>query len=301
MNETKSEPWFKRFESNDFSQYGEDGILAEILSKIDIPSNFVVECGALNGIKDSCSRNLLLNGWKGLMIEGDITAFEKLEKNYASMPEVKCINRFISFEGEDNIEKIFKENHLPLDFGVFVLDIDGNEYHIWEVMNTYVPKIMIVEFNQTIPNDIDFVQPRNMAIQQGSSLRSITRLASSKGYQLVAVTVPNAIFVHRSVASAFEDYSNDLDMVRPTNSFETKIFQLYDGTLKLGGYTTFFWHNEPILESKIQALPRRRRIFVNGLNHNLGARKIKYIVRKSPLYPIVKFLRKNSFLRLIIK
>ena len=47
----------------------------------------------------------------------------------------------------------------------------------------------MVEFNPTIPADVEFVQPRDIKINQGSSLLSLTKLGQEKGYELVAALI----------------------------------------------------------------------------------------------------------------
>ena len=54
----------------------------------------------------------------------------------------------------------------------------------------------MVEFNPTIPADVEFVQPRDIKINQGSLL-SLTKLGQEKGYELVAALDLNAFFVKR--------------------------------------------------------------------------------------------------------
>lgn len=295
--------WFREYEKDIFSKQGEDGILEKLFKVIGTKNNFSIECGALNGIHDSCVRNLIVNeNWSGLLIEGDESAFEALKENYSKYNKAKCIHAFISFKGPYSVDTLFEKHEVPLDPDLFVLDIDGNEYHIWESMCTYRPRVMVIEFNPTIPNEVSFIQPKNMNIQQGSSLKALYELGLKKGYELVAVTDLNAFFVDKNIdREFFKDYETELDTLRPNNPFETKLYQLYDGTLKISGYDSLFWHKKKIDENKLQVLNRSERIFPNGINSNATIRKIKYLVRKTPLYPIVIALRKNSIFRRLIK
>lgn len=293
---------FAKYRTDVFSQNGEDGIIEAILNQIPITHKFVFECGAANGKTNSCSRNLLIHkNWSGLMIEADITDFERLCKNYQDYPKTTCVNTFISFAGSGSIDEIFKTYQAPNNLDVFVLDIDGNEYHVWESMRDVRPSLMIVEFNPTIPNEVDFVQPRDMSVQQGSSLLALQRLGTTKGYRLVTVTDVNAFFVRNDIATPFLSNSENLADIRPINPFETKLFQLYDGTLKIAGYSRLFWNNIEIDEEKIQVLPPSRRIYLNGINNKAWVRQLKHSVRNSPLYPLVKKIRRIPLFRSIIK
>lgn len=302
MERIRTDRWFESCKKDYYSQNGEDGILEQIFASISHKNKFVVECGALNGVKDSNARHLIAEmGWSGLLIEADLTAFEKLTNNYKDYSKAKCANRFVSFEEDNTFDAIFKEYDVPQDFDLFVLDIDGNEYHVWEAMTAFRPRVMVVEFNPTVPNSVSFVQPKDMSIQQGSSLRALKELGERKGYQIVALTDYNVFFVRKDDTEPFSCLSSDLDVLRPDNPFETKLFQLYDGTLKIAGNKNLVWHQKPIDEEKLQVLPRSQRIFLNGLNSNQAVRNLKHIVRKTPIYSVVKFVRKNPLIRRIIK
>lgn len=294
--------WFNDAKSDYSSQHGEDGIIEYIFDVIGAENKWVTECGALNGMHDSNAHTLIVeSNWSALMIEADYSAYEKLVNNYRDLDRATCVNSFISFEGDTKLDNIFSKNKLPKNFDLFVLDIDGNEYHVWDAMVEYKPRVMIVEFNQTIPNEISFIQPRDMSIQQGSSLRALNELGKRKGYRLVAVTDINAFFVREEDASPFENLENSLDSLRPHNKYETKIFQLYDGTLKIAGNTQLIWRKTPIDEEKIQVLSPKDRFFVNGLNSHDWVRKFKYRIRKTPVYPFVLKIRKIKIFRRIVK
>jgi hypothetical protein len=63
---------------------------------------------------------------------------------------------------------------------LLTIDIDGNDYHIWDSMQKYQPKVVIIEYNPTIPNDIKFIQEANFDVNQGSSLRAKIELGGKK-------------------------------------------------------------------------------------------------------------------------
>lgn len=115
-----------------------------------------------------------------------------------------------------------------------------------------------MEFNPTVPNHTEFVQPRDFSLHQGNSLLSLTNLADRKGYELVAVTVTNGIFVCRELFPKAGLTYNSLDTLRPSRDLQTTLFQLYDGTLVLDGFTNLFWHDMmPIPPERIQVSPGR--------------------------------------------
>ncbi len=274
------------------SEHGEDGVIEQIFKIIGEGSKWCVDLGALNGTHGSNVWTLIKKrGWKGVLIEADQTYFEKLQKEYAQDKDIHCIQAFVSFEGENSLDKIFARTPLPKIFDLFSLDIDGNEYHLWDSMMEYKPRLMVVEFNPTIPNEVHFIQPRDMKVFQGTSLKAFIELAKRKGYELVTTNEVNAFFVLKELFPKFGIADNSIDALHPHHQYETKLFQLYDGTLCLSGYKKLMWHNIPISEKKIQVLPRRKRYYPAKINDNENVRRFKYWFRKFPLYPLIQKVR----------
>ena len=84
------------FKKNNFSQFGEDGIISEILKRIDsvLPNSalnmWCVEFGAWDGISGSNTYNLISNfGYRGVLIEPDKTKFIGLLSNLADSKHYK--------------------------------------------------------------------------------------------------------------------------------------------------------------------------------------------------------------------
>jgi hypothetical protein len=282
----------REFRANITSRQGEDGIIAEIFKRIGARNKWCVEFGALNGKHDSNVWTLIANEeWSGVLIEADRTYYEKLVETYSGMSRAICLNLFISFEGENELDAVFARTPLPKDFDLLSIDIDGNDYHVWDSLAQYRPRVVAIEFNPTIPNDISFVQPRDMAVQQGSSLLALTQLAKRKGYELVEVTGANAFFVDSSAAPLLGLKNSSLEALHPETEYYTRIFQLYDGTLVLDGYKELMWHRRAIAEEDIQVLAPGARVYPAGISARSPVRNVKYWVRKSPLYPLIKRLR----------
>ena len=108
------------------------------------------------------------------------------------------INKFVSFDGINSLDNILKDTDLPKNFDFLSIDVDGCDYHIFENLNLFKPKIVIIEFNHLIPNEVDFIQKKDFNIKQGSSAKSIINLAKNKNYHLVASTTTNLIFIHEN-------------------------------------------------------------------------------------------------------
>lgn len=88
----------RNFEARVFSQFGEDGILAEVFRRIGAGARFCVEFGVEDGA-ECCSRNLLENdGWRGLLLEGSPEHAEAACCQYAGNPRVRVEEAFLTAE-----------------------------------------------------------------------------------------------------------------------------------------------------------------------------------------------------------
>lgn len=294
MNQSSDNTGLLAYGSNTTSEHGEDGVLKRIFDIIGAQSRWCAELGALNGTHGSNVWQLIKReGWNGVLIEADQTYFEKLQEEFADTSGAECVNAFVSFEGPQSLDNIFAKTSLPKNFDLFSLDIDGNEYHLWESLHNYRPRVMLVEFNPTIPNGIVFIQPRDMKVFQGSSLRAFVELGKRKGYELVATNETNAFFVLKELFSKFGIADNSVGALHIDHAYETKLFQLYDGTLKIAGNTRLLWHNLPIDEEKIQILPARKRRYPARISESNTVRMLKYWVRMLPFYSFVQKVRKG--------
>lgn len=275
------------------SQYGEDGIIKKIFEIIGEESRHCVELGALNGYHHSNTWRLIHErGWGGVLLEADPTYYERLCEEYRGNERVVCLNRFVSFEGQDSLDALFAQTPLANNFDLLSLDIDGNEYHLWESLTAYVPRVVVVEFNPSIPHEVSFVQPRDMAVMQGSSLRAFVELGKRKGYELVAANETNAFFVQAGLFALFDMDNRDLDAVHPDRQFITHFFQLYDGTIKIAGNKRLIWHKRPIVEDALQVLPAAARQYPARISPSAAMRRLKYTARKLPVYPLLQRVRK---------
>jgi len=278
-NKAKSNTWLNDFAKSVTSQGGEDGIIEKILSVIKNTNKWCVEFGSWDGKKFSNTYNLIDNhGYSAILIEGDKKRFQDLLKTFGPEKNVIPINAFVGFEENDNLDKILESTPIPADFDLFSIDVDGNDYHIWEAVKSYKPKIVVIEFNAAIPSTVEFVQPRDMRITQGNSLLSITKLAKSKDYELVAATGGNAIFVDSKYFGLFGIKDNSVTEIWTDRSAVTYIFCGYDGTVFLRGCRVMPWQQIAYKESRVQQLPGWARKRVG--DHNIIRRKMGKIYRR---------------------
>ncbi len=252
----KPNTWLLEYASNLTSQNGEDGILEKVLQTIGDRDHWCVEFGSWDG--KTCSNTYKLiseKGYSAVLIEADPKRFGDLKKNFEGNPKTVYFNRFVGFEEHNSLDIILKETGIPKDFDLLSIDIDGNDYHVWQVIHEYTPKAVIIEFNPTIPKTVEFIQPKDMRISQGSSLLSIAKLAKSKGYALVCATKNNAIFVRDQFFDRFQIEDNSVNTMMVDESMVTHLFCGYDGTVFIRGYGKSPWQQIPFKESKMQILP----------------------------------------------
>lgn len=256
-----------KFGKNIYSQFGEDGIIERIFKVVKPTQNdrWCVEFGAWDGIEYSNTRNLIKNkGWCAVLIEPVTRRFKDLEKNNQGNERVILFNRFIRFSGKDSLDNIFSSTPIPKDFDLLSIDIDGNDFHMWESLRKYKPKVVVIEMNPTIPPDIEFVQPKDFRVNQGNSLLSLYKLGKKKGYELVACTETNAFFVLRKYFSLFGLKDNSPEVMMPKKCL-TQFYQLFDGTIVLSGCKRLLWHGIELDDERIQVVPKYLRHFPNWL------------------------------------
>jgi hypothetical protein len=248
------------------SQFGEDGIMAKVFEILGEGSRWCVEFGAWDGKLYSNTYNLIANcGWSGVLIEASAEKFAELKQTYADNPRAVCIHAVVQpAPGPGSLEAHLAETQIPHNFDLLSIDIDGNDYHVWDSLTVYQPRLVVIEFSPGIPNDIIFVQDRDIGINQGSSLRALIELGKMKGYELAAVTRGNGLFVVEEEFAKLGIADNDIDaMFFPPR--DGKYFDGYDGTLYHIGSPRLHWQkNAEIGIDDLQVLWPAERIYKPG-------------------------------------
>lgn len=263
----KENTWLNEFAKNVTSQYGEDGIIEKVLQVINDNNKWCVEFGSWDGIKCSNTFNLIdKKAYHAVLIEGDRRRYEDLLVTFQGSAKVIAINAFVGFDKDDCLDTVLRATEISADFDLLSIDVDGNDYHAWEAVHAYKPKVVVIEFNPTIPKTVEFVQPRDVRVTQGSSLLSISKLAKSKGYELVSTTKANAIFVDCKYFGLFGIGDNSVEVMMTDESLITHIFCGFDGTVFLRGCGIMPWQTIAYKESKVQQLPKWARKTVGDRN-----------------------------------
>jgi hypothetical protein len=252
----KDNCWLSKHAGNVTSQKGEDGIIVRALEVIGNNDRWCVEFGAWDGKECSNTYNLIVNkGYSSVLIEANSDRYGKLVETFQGNGKVIAVNAMVGFEAGNNLDVLLAKTPIPTDFDFLSIDIDGNDYHVWEAVVRYRPKLLAIEYNPTIPNAVEFVQPRDMSLSQGSSLSAIVNLCKGKGYKLIAVTDLNGIFVDDRYFPLFGISDNSIDVLRLSSSDVTYIFSGYDGTVFLSGCRKLVWHDVEYDPRRVQQLP----------------------------------------------
>jgi hypothetical protein len=233
--------------SNITSQFGEDGVLARVFEIIGTSNKRCVEFGAWDGKHFSNTWNLIENeNWRGVLIECDQERFSALPASYTVPAKNTYIDCQVGWEGDARLDALLAKTDLPVDFDLLSIDVDGNDWHIWQALADHRPRVVIIEYNPAIPNHVHFIQIANPAVSQGSSLAAFVALGRAKGYEIVFTTNTNAVFVRADEFPKFRIGCNAIHVVNPVNDHQLSVFELYDGTIVNAGRDRLMWRRGTI-------------------------------------------------------
>lgn len=206
-----------------YSQFEEDGIILYLLTLIGKKTRSVVEicCGPGH---ECMSANLIINHrYKGYLFDGDDYNVKSAEKFFRSQKECLLVQPSIksAWITKSNINNLLKNVGITGEVDVLILDLDGNDYHIWDSIDVISPRICVFEINNIIPSDLAITIPYTedfYARDKGkvhsqfrsASLLAMIKLSKKKGYTMVGSHKHgfNIFFVR-------DDLLNDL-LPRPT-------------------------------------------------------------------------------------
>jgi hypothetical protein len=240
-------------------------VVWRILEAFPATDRWCVEFGAGDGEQYSNTCHLIeACGYSAVLIEPDAEKFRHLDRRYAEHPSVHRLRRSIGLGPEDSLDAVLALTPVPADFDFLSIDIDGNDWHVWNSLSRYSPKVVCIEFNPTIPTEVRFVQAPDPRLAQGCSLLALVELGRQKGYELACVLPVNAIFVRADLFPVLHIEDNSPQVLRVFNDAVTWLFQTYDGEVMLAGYRKFLWHQLPMGEHAVRSVPYWLRGFPAG-------------------------------------
>jgi hypothetical protein len=193
-----------------FSQWGEDGIIDWLIGKLPgIPKTFV-EFGVESYVESNTRYLLYSRNWCGFIIDGDATNIEKIKsQDIYWRVGLQAKHAFIDRE---NINELIESSGMRGDIGLLSVDIDGNDYWVWEAITIVNPAIVVCEYNAvfginarvSVPYQADFqrTNAHYSNLYFGASIAALIELGDSKGYTFVGTNSNgcNAFFVRKDLS-----------------------------------------------------------------------------------------------------
>ncbi len=189
-----------------FSQFEEDGKLLFIFSIIGMQHKTFLEIGSKDGV-NSNSANLAFNfDYHGLFIDYDLKSIKRGRKFYAKYPHPWMYQpTFVhSKVTAENINETVEKAGFKGEIDLLSIDIDGNDYWIWNALEAVSPRVVIIETqiafglnNIVVPYDANYAYPGKHPTYHGASPTAMVNLGKKKGYRLVGANQLgyNLIFV----------------------------------------------------------------------------------------------------------
>ncbi len=204
-----------------FSQFGEDGIIEWLISHVDVPSRRFVEFGVQSFQEANCRFLMRNRNWRGLIMDGSEANIAAAQQDPSYWQhELTAIPAFITAE---NINSLLVDAGFTDPLGILSIDVDGNDYWIWDAIDVVSPGIVVCEYNgilgDTQPISIPY-KPKFTRFDGhfsgyyfGCSITALIHLATKRGYTFVgtASNAINAFFVRNDLAQPVLDL---LDQIR---------------------------------------------------------------------------------------
>ncbi len=211
-------------ESSEFSVYsqnGEDGIIDFLLHILDLseyPHAFV-EFGVENYTESNTRFLLKLRNFQGLVIDGsqkNIDYIRRDEVHWKHDLHAQC-----EFITKDNINAIIQKwlDSRGLDnVALLSIDIDGNDYYVWENLTCISPAIVVIEYNAifgatqsvSVPYKEDFsrFEAHHSGLYFGASIGALIDLGKHKGYAFVGAdsSGTNLFFVKQELLKNIQPF-----------------------------------------------------------------------------------------------
>ena len=198
---------FREVEFKVFSQWGDDGIIQFLINKINISSKIFVEFGVQDYTESNTRFLLINNNWKGVVMDGSGEFIDFIKNDWIYWKY--DLNARQAFVTAENINNLLEEENITGEIGLYNVDVDGNDYWIWQATTVINPIIVVSEYQSlfgcersiTIPYEADFVRQKAhySHLYYGVSLQALCDLAEEKGYAFVGCNSGgnNAYFVRK--------------------------------------------------------------------------------------------------------
>lgn len=189
------------------SQWGDDGIIQWITSVLPSIEKRFIEFGVADYIESNTRFLLINNNWSGLVLDSD-------QRNIDFIKRQKWFWRYnldtkACMVTRENVNEVVGEWVGKRGLGLLHIDVDGNDFWIWEALESVRPSIVIIEYNSVFGKDRAITIPYTANFERhgvhcsglyaGASLAALAWLANRKNYCLIGCNSAgnNAYFVAR--------------------------------------------------------------------------------------------------------
>lgn len=188
-----------------FSQFDDDGIISYLTQYVEKDRRSFIEFGVEDYMESNTRLLLEKSFWKGMVIDGsseNIAAIESRPDHWRFNLTAKA-----AFIDRDNINDLIRDAEIEGDIGLLSVDIDGNDFWVWQAIQCVRPAIVVCEYNAifgdqwavTVPYRADFQRSKahESHLYAGGSLAAMNHLAVQRGLEFVGCNSAgnNAYFV----------------------------------------------------------------------------------------------------------
>lgn len=194
-----------------YSQFGEDGILSYLINVIPNMHRSFIEFGVQDYFESNTRYILQSKNWDGLIIDGSQDNISKIKSsNLFWKHNLDALCLFIT---KDNINSTLKE--FSQHVGILSIDIDGNDYWVWDSIVDVEADIVVVEYNSLLGDQLSITVPYSTNFDRkssnyshlyfGCSIQSLIKLGKDKGYIFLGTSSNgiNAFFVKEKFSHYF--------------------------------------------------------------------------------------------------
>ena len=175
------------YAKNVYSQNGEDGIIEELLTSLDLTQGTMVEFGGWDGVYlSNVLHHWMHKDFNVISIESDAARSNEAKRAFESYDSYTCVHSMISSNGQDenSIDNILeREGVVPEELVLMCIDVDGEDYNIFKSIEKYRPIILIIE--DSVEEHIKDIEASgyNLVIFNGNSI--LVRSDYDTGYERV--------------------------------------------------------------------------------------------------------------------
>jgi hypothetical protein len=190
----------KDIEFSEYSQNGEDGIIAHLVERLHTCTKQFVEIGSGSGKENNTTR-LVKNDWSGVVFDRKLRRIDVYKRRGFEKVQAYCES--VSTKNILDLSKRF-----PSEVDVFSIDIDSYDIHVAAKLlsDGFRPKIIVAEYNASfgeepvaVPYGIELLKD----LYFGAGVMAWVNLALSYGYEFVTVesSGTNSFFLKKTCGS----------------------------------------------------------------------------------------------------